>query len=314
MRTEQAAKGGLGTLAKTRGSGDSFEIHVQAGALGDWYEAELVGSALAGRTRAEYARQVRSYAAWLIGRPTGVGDALGDARARDWAVRDWRSEMLEGGRSASGTNVALAAIDDCYARLGFGRSDAVRERPPAPEARALTLAEERAVLRHAEGDARLGAIVALLGFAGLRVGELVVLQREDLVVSERKGHVVVRQGKGGHRREVPLAPAARRLVQSWLEVRGTGAGPLFPGRAGDGHLVPSSVRRCLAQLGDRAGVERLSPHVLRHTYCTRMLRAGVDIVAVAQLAGHARIETTRRYGLANRADLAEAASKSELDW
>lgn len=314
MRTEEAAKGSTGTLAKTRGPDVGLATHVEVDGLGEWYEAECAGSGLAGRTRAEYVRQVRAYAAWLTGRPGGAGEALSDGPARNWAVRDYRREMLEAGRSASGTNVALAAIDDCYRRMGLGRADAVRERPPAPEARALSIAEERSVLRHAEGDARLGAMVALLGFAGLRVGELVALDRADLVCSERKGQVVVRQGKGGHRREVPLAVAARRLVQAWLEVRGTGPGALFPGSGSAGRLAASSVRRALGQVGDRAGVAGLSPHVLRHTYCTRMLRAGVDIVAVAQLAGHARIETTRRYGLANRADLAAAAEKAELEW
>ncbi len=314
MRTSEAAKGSLGTLAKTRGSDADLAVNVEADELGDWYEDELVRSALARRTQAEYTRQVRTYAAWLIARPGGVSGALVDVRARNWAVRDYRRELLGAGRSASGTNVALASIDDCYRRLGLGRADAVRERPPAPVARALSIVEERAVLRHAEGHVRLGAMVALLGFAGLRVGELVALERADLVCSERKGHVVVRQGKGGHRREVPLATEGRRLVHAWLQVRGTGPGPLFPGGGDDGRLAASSVRRCLAQLGQRAGIEGLTPHILRHTYCTRMLRAGVDLVAVAQLAGHARIETTRRYGLANRADLAAAASKAELEW
>ncbi len=47
--------------------------------------------------------------------------------------------------------------------------------------------------------------MGLLAFAGLRVGDLVALERADIVISQRKGHVVVREGKGGHRREVPLS-------------------------------------------------------------------------------------------------------------
>ncbi|MGI5489400.1 tyrosine-type recombinase/integrase [Microtetraspora malaysiensis] len=68
-----------------------------------------------------------------------------------------------------------------------------------------------------------------------------------------------------------------------------------------------------ADILDDAGALALSAHILRHTLATNLLRAGVDIVVVAELLGHTRLDTTRRYTLPTHADLEDAVSQLPTD-
>jgi integrase/recombinase XerC len=68
-----------------------------------------------------------------------------------------------------------------------------------------------------------------------------------------------------------------------------------------------------ADIVDEAGNLALTAHTLRHTMATNLLRSGVDIVVVAELLGHARLDTTRRYTLPTHADLEDAVSHLPTD-
>lgn len=174
--------------------------------------------------------------------------------------------------------------------------------------RALSRVEEARFLRavEREGSARDKALVALMLHAGLRVGEAVQVRVADVEIGERKGKVVVRAGKGLKRREVPLSNEARAMIRPWLtQVRGEW---LFPGHKEGTHLsvrAAQAVVKKYAYLA-RIDMENITPHVLRHTFATRLLRRGVDIVVVATLLGHARIDTTARYTRPGWKDLEKA--------
>ena len=111
--------------------------------------------------------------------------------------------------------------------------------------------------------------------------------------------MIVRSGKGDAYREVPLNALVRQVLEEWLAEReakaGEGERALFVGRGGR-RLSKRSVDDVVRGLGEDAGV-KLSAHILRHTFLTRMVRQGSDLVLVAELAGHRRLETTRRYSL-----------------
>jgi site-specific recombinase XerD len=161
----------------------------------------------------------------------------------------------------------------------------------------------RAVERH--GSRRDQAIVLLLLNTGLRVNELSKLNLSDVEMSERKGKVVVRSGKGGKRREVPLNAEARRALLAYMEVRKEDDNHALFVSQQRSRLGSRGIQDVVAKYGRLAGLD-VTPHALRHTFCTNLLRAGTDIVTVAKLAGHADISTTSIYTQPAEKDLQKA--------
>ena len=105
----------------------------------------------------------------------------------------------------------------------------------------------------------------------------------------------MREGKGGRYREVPLNAEARRALRAYLEVRPTvPAAALFIGERGP--LTAGGVYRIVRRYAERAGLERMGPHVLRHTFATRYLAANPgDLVGLARLLGHESLNTVAVY-------------------
>lgn len=162
----------------------------------------------------------------------------------------------------------------------------------------------RAVERH--GNSRDQAIILVLLNTGLRVRELSDLNLDDVEMSERKGRIIVRSGKGNKRREVPLNVEARRALSAYMEAREEdGNQALFLSQQGS-RLGSRGIQDLVGKYGRLAGLDSLTPHMLRHTFCTNLLRGGVDIVTVAALAGHSDISTTSLYTQPNGRDLEKA--------
>jgi integrase/recombinase XerC len=139
------------------------------------------------------------------------------------------------------------------------------------------------------------AIVELLYGSGLRLSELVGLDRDDLDLDA--GFVDV-LGKGKKARRVPLGShciAALREYLDGLDPSTTPSGPLFVGR-GNARLSPRTVQLRLKRLGVRElGTDALHPHMLRHSFASHLLESSGDLRAVQELLGHADISTTQIY-------------------
>lgn len=242
------------------------------------------------------------------------GDPLEDLHARDYAVRDYKS-YLKVVRKAkpSSVNLSLAGIDNLYLFLGMGRPEVRREDLAQAAPRSLSVEEQKRFLRAVERslESRDKALALLLFYGGLRIGELYKLDVEDVALSARKGRVVVRSGKGDSYREVVLNSEVREALSGWLDERkgsliNEEQSALFLSRRG-GRLSTRAVDLIVRKLGEEANLDRpLSAHALRHTCVTNLVRAGADLVLVAEIAGHKRLETTRRYSLPS-ADDREAA-------
>lgn len=136
------------------------------------------------------------------------------------------------------------------------------------------------------------AVVALMAYAGLRVFEVCALDISDVVISERKGTVTVRKGKGEKQRRIPLCNEARRALSEQVRVWSPTT-ELFMGKR-NLRLQTRAVQRRLAELGRVLQIE-VTPHMLRHTFCKRLVNAKRPLTEVKKLAGHARIETTAKY-------------------
>jgi integrase/recombinase XerD len=148
---------------------------------------------------------------------------------------------------------------------------------------------------------RLHALLETLYATGLRVSELVSLQRAVLAGD---GRVLTVTGKGGRERLVPVNAPARAALAAFLAAAdGDATGPvkrskwLFASRAAAGHLTRQGLALDLKELAGRAGLDpdRVSPHVLRHAFASHLLDRGADLRAVQQLLGHADISTTQIY-------------------
>lgn len=156
-----------------------------------------------------------------------------------------------------------------------------------------------------EGNKRDIAIFELMINTGLRESEVCNLKLDDIVMSERKGVVIVRSGKGEKYREVPLNANVRRAIQAYLEVRPNRGNYLFVSNKSE-RLSESQLYRIIRKYADMAGI-KAHPHMLRHTFATKLLREGkIDLPTLQNLLGHANINTTAIYTRATMQDLEKA--------
>jgi len=287
---------------------------VDAEAVLATYAGWLKRQPLAARSRDAYLAQVRGFLTWLAGSEHGP-QALIDPHVRDWAVRDYKRHVKTAKRWApASVNQALAAIDNFYRSLSAGRPEVLREELAQVAPRSLEEADQRRFLRIVEASPspRDRAMATVFFYAGLRLSELAALDMVDVEMSARRGRLKVRAGKGDAYREVPLNSASRKALDEWFAARtdqlaalaeagGKGeAAALWLSRSGT-RMSSRAVDLVVRRLATEAKLE-LSAHVLRHTFVTNLIRSGADVVLVAEIAGHRRLDTTRRYSLPSQAD------------
>jgi integrase/recombinase XerC len=153
------------------------------------------------------------------------------------------------------------------------------------------------------------AILELLYSSGLRVGELVGLNLNQLDLD--LGIVKV-MGKGRKERIVPVGMKAAEALKAYLGERGvlTGEGPLFLNLKG-GRLSARTVGRLVKSYSKQSGIFRkVSPHSLRHTFATHLLDAGADIREIQEMLGHVSLSTTQRYTHLTMGKLMEVYDKA----
>jgi site-specific recombinase XerD len=164
-----------------------------------------------------------------------------------------------------------------------------------------TVEEIVAVMRHATDHRhgrRVRAMIVVLWRAGVRIREALALAEHDL--DHRRGSLLVRNGKGGRRREVGMDQWGWEQLLPWLNAgAGLPVGPLFciidgptRGRPWSGAAVRSASRR----LAERAGVRRrFAPHQLRHAHALELAHEGVARNIIQRQLGHANLGTTSIY-------------------
>ncbi|MCK4887740.1 MAG: tyrosine-type recombinase/integrase [Planctomycetes bacterium] len=164
----------------------------------------------------------------------------------------------------------------------------------------------RKLLREVElrTDIRSKAIFSMFLHTGCRVSDLVQTEIEDIIINDRSGSVIFRNGKGNKERQVPLTLACRRALQEYLQVRPpVQIQNLFIGERGA--LTDIGIRALCNKYSAICGF-KIHPHLLRHSMAKQFLKdTNNDIVSLAQILGHQNIQTTARYSQRNQDDLAQ---------
>jgi integrase/recombinase XerC len=141
--------------------------------------------------------------------------------------------------------------------------------------------------------ARNCAVLSLLYGAGLRISEALSLKRSDITVKTDRLQLV---GKGGKTRIVPLLPAVRVAIQTYLKLCPYQLNKqIFVGARG-GNLSPRIVQGAMAVMRGKLGLPKsATPHALRHSFATHLLNRGGDLRAIQELLGHASLSSTQIY-------------------
>lgn len=142
------------------------------------------------------------------------------------------------------------------------------------------------------------AIIEVLFSCGLRVSELVNLRFSDVSLNDKFLRIV---GKGSKERLVPISDAALREIQLWLfdrnlmKVKPGEQEYVFLNRRG-AHLTRTMILIMIKRTAEEAGITKtVSPHTLRHSFATALLKGGANLRAIQEMLGHENIKTTQIY-------------------
>ena len=162
-------------------------------------------------------------------------------------------------------------------------------------------------LRDSCEEVRDLAMIDLLTSTGMRVGELVRLNREDINFHERECVVL---GKGGNERVVYFDARTKIHLLNYINNRADANSALFVSLAKPSErLMIGGVETRLREIGKRVDLNKVHPHKFRRTLATRAIDKGMPIEQVQRLLGHVKIDTTMHYAMVNQANVKNSHRK-----
>ncbi len=273
-----------------------------------------------GKSRAtieSYIGDIRKFLEWLAQKNLPF-----DGRLSRLSITSYRNYLLDNNYSVNTINKKINSLHSfnhflmsqglCHEKVVHPNKDKIKV-AQGSEAEVVVFSEDEVerLLFYLENKEQVAlrdkTMIYILLYAGLRVGELVNLKIQDLDLLTMSIRVV---GKGGKYREVPLKPEVAEIIKAYLESDrkdspyATSEYLFVTQRSGK--MDPDTVNKVLKKLGQALKLT-IFPHKFRHTFCTRLLKKGVDLTTVAKLAGHANIQTTASYYInTSREDKQEA--------
>lgn len=246
-----------------------------------------------------------------------------------------QSMQAKGDRKTNTVNRRIAALSSFFhwalisGKVATNLAEGMHALPAEKESvRFLTKAQQEVLLKEIEKSLRLArlrfpkrwlarqrdaSMVKLLLFTGLRLAEELNMLMNDIQMFDRKGAVIVRSATRSRDRVVPLNAEARKAVLEWLAVRPEGDTDFIwiavenenPASA----LSGRSVQRVVRRFGQDAGIENLTPQMLRHTFAKNLADSGVSLEKIAALLGFVSLNAARIYVEPTQQDLQKAVEK-----
>ncbi|MFF4614700.1 site-specific tyrosine recombinase XerD [Nonomuraea jabiensis] len=275
------------------------------------YLAHLaVERSLAANTLASYRRDLRRYVAHLHARGRAELDEVGEADVLAFLAALREGDGEHPALVASSAARAVSAVRGLHRfalREGVTAHDPAHEvRPPRQPRRlpkAISVDEVERLIAASGPDGapltlRNRALLEVLYGTGARISEAVGLAVDDLEDDQ-----VRLRGKGERMRVVPLGRYARSALDAYLVrarpgllAHGRGTPAVFLNARG-GRLTRQGAWEVLQAAAERAELDGISPHILRHSFATHLIDGGADVRVVQELLGHASVTTTQVYTL-----------------
>jgi integrase/recombinase XerC len=222
-------------------------------------------------------------------------------------VRAFLTKRRNEGLGPRGLQRAMAAVRSFYRylareELADGAALRVIRSPKLPRTLPRPISEHDALRTIEEAGeneipwlaARDAALVTLLYGTGLRISEALRLKRRDVPLADSLNIL----GKGNKERAVPVLPVVREALETYaalIPFAGEKHGPLFLSRRGK-PMSPRDAQGLMQRLRGRLGLQAsATPHALRHSFATHLLKHGGDLRSVQELLGHASLSTTQKY-------------------
>ncbi len=224
-------------------------------------------------------------------------------------IREWVIELMENDISPGSVSRKLSSLKSFFKYLMkeavVVSNPASRVQSPKQKKKLLRVASEDDLGNLLDHDPfpedRWGrtqrAILYTFYHTGIRLSELIGLRVSDLDLSQSKITVT---GKRNKQRSVPLTPSLKNILEEYLRQNEPGGGKaeddfLFVSEKGN-KLYPKLVYNTInTYLGLVSGLEKKSPHVLRHSFATHMLNRGADLNSIKELLGHSSLAATQIY-------------------
>jgi len=216
--------------------------------------------------------------------------------------REYILYLTNRGLSRESIRLASAAID-FYIRIILHNEPIKVPLPKKKQALPKVLSKNQIIaMINSLSNIKHQLIIEILYSSGLRLNELRNLKKED--IDFEKNIIRVNEGKGAKDRITIISEETAKKIRTFCS-----KGHIFKGRKGK--YSAKSIQLVLERAARKAGMQKVNPHMLRHSFATHLLESGVDIRYIQALLGHSRLQTTQIYTKIARTKLIDI--KSPLD-
>lgn len=260
------------------------------------YEKFLSQENLSEQTRRAYVSRIKGFRSFL---ETYPGCQQTDMqRALREIAQSFHDHLVKDGAKPSSVNASITAVYHFYSYLGHKVPPVLRDWVLKTDPRVLSTEEQDRLILSiaAQSSVRDRALVTLLLFTGIRIGECRELTVGNVEISAHTGRIVVSSRKRS--RSIPLNTVTRQAMLAWLIERtrrfdASDERPLFPNKSGE-FMTRAAIDEVVRKVGRFAHLN-ICAQVLRNTCLTALLERGNTLELVAEFGGQSKLEHVRRF-------------------